>query len=135
MAEARGASSNRAGEVAENIVSTKLLRLGYNVAEPRIPCPYDVIADLDDQLVKVQVKRGFDDSSRDETLRVNLLGSIHKGGTEYKSVKYQPDEVDSFAIYDPIQDEVYWLWFDEAPSTELRRKYTSLRRHRIEQKL
>jgi hypothetical protein len=135
MAETGGASSNRAGEVAENIVSTKLLRLGYNVAEPRIPCPYDLIVDLEGQLTKVQVKRGFNDASREDTLRVNLLGSVHKGSTEYKSVKYRQGEIDSFAVYDPIHEEVYWFWFDEAPSTELRRKYTSLRRHRIEQKL
>jgi hypothetical protein len=64
-----------------------------------------------------------------------MLGSIHKGSTEYESVKYGPSEVDAFAVYDPINEEVYWLWFDEAPATELRRKYNSLREHTVEHKL
>ncbi|WP_246987606.1 group I intron-associated PD-(D/E)XK endonuclease [Halorientalis marina] len=127
-------SANRAGAVAENIVSTRLIQAGYNVAEPRIPCQYDLIVDIDGNLTKTQVKRGFEDS-REETLRVNMMGSVHKGQTKYESVKYDSEQVDAFAIYDPINDLVYWLWFDEAPATELRRKYNSLLAHRLDCKL
>jgi len=126
--------SNRAGEVAETVVATRLIRRGYNVAEPRIPCHYDLVVDLGDELVRTQVKRGFEDS-RDETLRVNLMGSVHRGQTEYEAVEYSSERVDAFAIYDPIHDIVYWLWFEEAPSTELRRKYNSLSEHRVGRKL
>ncbi|GAA0191956.1 group I intron-associated PD-(D/E)XK endonuclease [Halobaculum roseum] len=127
-------SANRAGAVAETIVSTRLIRAGFNVARPEIPCRYDLVVDLDGDLVRTQVKRGFEDS-RDETLRVNLLGSVHKGATEYESVQYTADDIDAFAIYDPINDTVYWLWFEEAPATELRRKYNSLVEHTLGRKL
>jgi hypothetical protein len=127
-------SPNRAGAVAEHVVSVRLIRAGYNVAEPEIPCHYDLIVDLDGNLVRTQVKRGFEDS-RENTLRANMMGSVHKGGTEYESVRYDSDALDSFAVYDPLNDLVYWLWFDEAPTTELRRKYNSLREHTLERKL
>jgi len=84
--------------------------------------------------VWTQVKRGFEDS-RDETLRVNVMDSVHKRQTEYESVTYSKESVDAFAIFDPINDRVYWLWFDEAPSTELKRKYNSLREHTVECKM
>jgi len=127
-------SANRAGAVAEAVVSTRLIEVGYNVAEPEIPCPYDLIVDSGDELVRTQVKRGFEDS-REGTLRVNLMGSVHKGKTSYESVKYTASEVDAFAIYDPMNDLVYWLWFEEAPETELRRKYNSLAEHTLNRKL
>jgi hypothetical protein len=129
-----GLSPNQAGEVAENIVATELLRAGYNVAEPKIPCQYDLLVDIDGEFIRTQIKRGFEDS-REDTLRVNLTGSVHKGGTEYESVKYSADDIDAFSIFDPVNDNVYWLWFDEAPTTELRRKYNSLLEHRVEHKL
>jgi hypothetical protein len=127
-------SANRAGAVAENIVSTRLIRAGYNVSQPEIPCHYDIVADIDGDMVRTQIKRGFEDS-RERTLRVNMMGSVHRGQTEYESVRYTSDQVDAFAIYDPVNDEVYWLWFDEAPETELRRKYNSLVEHRLDRKL
>jgi hypothetical protein len=134
MLDADDISPNRAGAVAEQIVSTRLIQSGYNVAEPEIPCQYDLIVDTGEELVRTQVKRGCADS-RDQTLRVNMMGSVHKGGTEYKSVKYEADKIDAFAIFDPVNDRVYWLWFEEAPSTELRRKYNSLLEHTLERKL
>ncbi len=134
MEDSERLSSNRAGAVAEEIVSTRLIRAGYNVAEPEIPCHYDLIVDTHDNLVRTQVKRGFEDS-RERTLRVNMMGSVHKGSTEYESVKYDSEHVDAFAVFDPVNDRVYWLWFEEAPSTELRRKYNSLREHTLDRKL
>ncbi|WP_435116739.1 group I intron-associated PD-(D/E)XK endonuclease [Halolamina sp. C58] len=127
-------SPNRAGAVSEQVVAARLLRAGFNVSEPRVPCQYDVIVDLDGELTKTQIKRGFADS-RPETLRVNMMGSIHDGGTSYESVTYDSAHVDAFAVHDPINEEVYWLWFDEAPTTELRRKYNSLLAHTIDRKL
>jgi hypothetical protein len=134
MPDSETRSSNRAGAVAEHIVATRLLRAGCNVSIPEIPCQYDLVVDTGDQLVRTQVKRGFEDS-RDATLRVNLMGSVHKGGTEYESVTYDNESVGAFAIFDPVNDLVYWLWFNEAPTTELRRKYNSLREHTIDCKL
>ncbi|WP_430504596.1 group I intron-associated PD-(D/E)XK endonuclease [Haloparvum sp. PAK95] len=127
-------SANRAGQIAEHIVSITLIRQGYNVAVPEIPCHYDQIVDIDGELTRVQVKKGFDDS-RENTIRANLMGSIHKGGTEYESVKYSKEDIDAFAIYDPAIDDVYWFWFDEAPSTELRRKRNTLKSHILTNKL
>lgn len=59
---------------------------------------------------------------------------VHTGSTEYESVTYNADDVDAFAVYDPVNDRVYWLWFDEAPATESRRKYHSLSEHTTERK-
>jgi hypothetical protein len=127
-------SSNRAGAVAEKVVMTRLLQAGYEVSEPVVPCRYDLVVDMEDGLARTQVKRGFEDS-RDDTLRVNMMGSVHRGATRYESVEYGPEDVDAFAIYDPVNDRVYWLWFEEAPATELRRKYNSLLEHTLDAKL
>ena len=115
-------------------MAIRLLKLGYTVSVPEVPCRYDLVVDLGDQLVRTQVKRGFTDS-REDTLRVNLTGSVHKGGTSYESVTYEREDIGAFAIHDPINDRVYWLWFEEAPATELRRKYNSLLAQTIDCKL
>lgn len=123
------------GKIAEQLVICRLLDMGFIVSQPVLRCQYDILVDLNGQIIKIQIKRGFDDGSRPDTLRENLLGTVYTGGDGNRDVQYSNDEVDAFAIYDPREEEIYWLWFDEAPNTELRRKYRTMKQHRINEKL
>jgi hypothetical protein len=127
--------TNRNGEIAEQIVATNLLELGFNVSKPVLEDRYDLIADIEGDLVKVQVKRGYKDGSRDDTFRANLQRQIRRATGDNRDEEYSDEDVDAFALYDQYSDSVYWLWKKDAPKTELRRKYSSIEKCELEKQL
>jgi hypothetical protein len=124
--------TNRNGEIAEQIVASTLLKLGFNASEPVLEDRYDLIADIGGDLVKVQVKKGYKDGSRENTFRANLENQIQ---SEDGFTKYSDENVDAFALYDSSCESVYWLWKDEAPETELRRKYSKMKKFQAKKRL
>jgi len=120
------------GKASEARVRAYLLENGYVTSTPDCDTKYDLVVEVGGGLLKIQVKRGYADGSRDDTLRVNMYDQNQNGQA---NDVYETDDVDAFVIHDPINNELYWLWFDEAPSSELRRKFDSLTKHKITHKL
>lgn len=124
-------NSHQNGAISESIVQTNLYRAGHAVSVPASEEPYDLIADLNGELVKVQVKTMFTREQNNETrYRVEL-----RPRARGPKASYSEDNVDAFAFYNSDYDQIYWLWFDEAPKTEASRKLESWQKHTLERKL
>lgn len=54
--DATGESANRIGRAGEHVVCTELLMAGYECFLAEGKAPYDIIADVDRRLVRIQVK-------------------------------------------------------------------------------
>ena len=119
------------GAVAESMVQTELYQQGCAVSVPASEEPYDLIADVEGELFKVQVKSMFTRESNGKTrYRAELRPTSRDG-----KARYSNDNVDAFALYNASYNQVYWLWFDEAPATEACRKLESWQKHSIHRKI
>ena len=123
-----GDSHATKGAIAEANVAAVLTEMGYICSLPVVHAArYDLILDLDSVMVRVQVKHAYEGA--DGKLRVDLRGKNSYNGKE----AYKADEVDAFAIY--YDNEVYWLWFHEAPSTGIKRPHEWFGQHLVTDKL
>lgn len=123
------------GRASELEVQRILTEAGFIVCEPVRECAYDIAVEVNGDLRKVQIKRGFACQDRDDTLRINLYrnGRAHEG----EKRPYEANEIDAFIVHNtvPEEDEYYWLWFDETPEMEMKRKFETLREHKLDEKL
>ena len=117
--------SNMTGVISETAVIHALSKLGYGVSIPIGKERYDLIATKPNEVHRVQVKtarhtdRGY--------VKVCIInGSIKP---------YDGSNVDAFAVYDPVTEDVYWMWYDETPDTQVNRLLESWQRHLISDKL
>ena len=116
------------GAIAEAKVAAKLTEMGYVCSLPVVHAArYDLILDFDNVMVRVQVKHAYEGANG--KLRVDLRGKSSYHGKE----PYTPHEIDAFAVY--YDDAVYWLWFNEAPSTGIKRDREWFEQHRVEDKI
>lgn len=123
--------SHKNGAVSESIVQAKLYQLGHIVSVPMSEEPYDLVVDIDGELLKVQVKTMFDrDVNGTTRYRVEL-----RPRSRGSKARYSKKNVHAFAIYNADYDQVYWLWFDEAPATEASRTIENWQKHTLESKL
>ena len=101
------------GAVAESAVIAALTDMGYVCSLPIVHAArYDLVVEID-SLIKIQVKHAY--TGADGKLRTEL-----RGRDSYRGKKpYTADEVDVFAVYDG--ESVYWIPFEEAPSTGIKR--------------
>jgi len=120
--------SHQNGAIAESIVQTELYRQEYPVSIPASEEPYDMIADVGGELLKVQVKSMFTREKNGTTRYRAELRPTSNGG-------YSEDDVDAFALVNTDYNQVYWLWFDEAPKTEASRKLDSWQKHCLHRKI
>lgn len=91
------------GEVSEMKVAINLINNGCRVSQTfGHSHPYDLIADIDGELVKIQVK----------------TAKPHKKGNQYfiklpQPEKYDRQNVDMFAGYAPGEDGVFFIPYEE----------------------
>lgn len=103
------------GEAAEIQVASELMSLGYPVSKPLGDNePYDLIVDFDGDLIKVQVKRAH--ARQHNSVGANLYKHSSNSQKSQGKKQYSAEEVDAFAL---VNDEVYWVWFDESPDCRL----------------
>jgi hypothetical protein len=95
------------GEEAELAVAAHLVRQGCRVSYTHGLYKYDLIADKDDELLRVQVKKANQDT--DKPWKYRLF-------TE----QYQDGQVDIFAGYIVEENEVFYVAFDEVGKNNFR---------------
>jgi len=121
------------GRVGELRVSSSLIEHEYTVHEPVTEERYDLLA-LKNDMVRVQCKVAYQDQDNSGyRARFETSNPNHQGKQTVK--KYDGTQVDAFAIYNPDTEDVYWLWFEEAPSSGARRSLDTWERDLIGKKL
>tara|TARA_Y100000310_G_scaffold284099_1_gene306656 strand:+ start:7326 stop:7766 length:441 start_codon:yes stop_codon:yes gene_type:complete len=91
-------NNKRTGSVAELAVSAKLVSLGYNVSLPFGELPYDIVAEKDGKLIRVQVKSAT--LSKYGSYRCSLT---HGSGS--KKMKYTSESCDLMILYAPYSED------------------------------
>lgn len=120
------AGTRQTGDIAEMAVMAAITRLGYGVAVPVGIEKYDFVATRHGVAYKVQVKSG----------RYNKRGYFEANlRPPCRADDYSGGDVDAFAVYNPERDEVYWLWFDEAPKRYAKRAEETWKQDEITEKL
>lgn len=100
------------GRVTELKVLTYFLELGYIVSVPEIPCPYDLLLDIGNKILKLQVKTCRE---VDGGIAFNTVSMTHNA-QGYTKRTYSENMVDYFCtIY---QNECYLIPFNECGSKE-----------------
>jgi hypothetical protein len=92
------------GNSSEALILAAYTRAGFAVSLPfGSGCAYDMIVDTGARLIKVQVKTGWHNGGC----------LLYKGRRRIKDSnqnglrRYRTDEVDFFAVYDPVTDAIY----------------------------
>tara|TARA_R110002020_G_scaffold69785_3_gene181610 strand:- start:4099 stop:4536 length:438 start_codon:yes stop_codon:yes gene_type:complete len=92
-----GTGNKRTGSVAELAVAAKLTSLDYNVSIPFGDTAYDIIAEKDGRLIRIQVKSAT--LSRHGSYRCCLThGSQHK-------VRYTDKACDAIVLFAPYSED------------------------------
>jgi len=106
--------TKRKGDIAELKTLTKLTELGADVSEPYGEnTRYDFIVDINNELIKVQVKNGKYKNGK----VIANLSSTRYNSSGSKFEYYTQEKIDAYVIYCPKLDELYWVSFEEAPKT------------------
>jgi hypothetical protein len=95
------------GELAEFAVATDLIRNDCRVSYTHGQYKYDLVADKDDELLRIQVKKANQDNSKPWKYRIF-------------TDRYEAGQVDLFAGYIVDQDTVFYATFEEVGSNEFR---------------
>lgn len=106
------------GDIAETKVLSELIERGYAVSIPYGDNQrYDLIADDNGQMYRVQVKSG---AMEDGCVRFECKTAYtdHNDNRKYKS--YDSSEIDAYAVWSSEQSQVYWIPVNEAGSSAMR---------------
>lgn len=98
---------HRAGELSEFAVAADLVDKGCRVSHTHGEYKYDLVADWDDCLLRVQVKKANQDIEKPWKYRIF-------------TDRYEAGEVDLFAGHIVDKDEFFYATFDEVGSNEFR---------------
>lgn len=109
-------------------VATALMENGASVSFPYGDERYDLIADIPSHgLVRVQVKTGRWDSDSGSVM-VEFRTKYKRKG-EYHESYYEEDEIDTYGIYSPETNLVYWVEFQECGERGMRLRVEEGERH------
>lgn len=96
------------GDPHETRVLHKLVQMGYSVSIPFSDSePYDLVVEVDGDLLKVQVKSCIDHPSGNNSIQSRT--ARHDGD---KQIEYGEDEVDIFAL-SHSERGVYWVPYED----------------------
>lgn len=110
------------GNLGEAKVLTKFTELGIQTYIPfGDGSTVDLIAEFNGKLNKIQVKSTAIENNG--SLNFSICSTtLHTGGEIQKHI-YSNEEIDYFALYSYITDEVYLLPINEAPSKKFTLRY------------
>lgn len=110
------------GNLGEAKVLAKFVELGIQVYIPfGDGSTVDLIADFNGKLNKIQVKSTEKDN--DGSLVFSICSTTVQSGGEIQKHIYSTDEIDYFALYSSITDEVYLLPIEKAPTKKFSLRY------------
>lgn len=90
------------GAIGELLVASHLLKQGWHVLFPYGENHrYDLVVEKSGQFRRLQVKYC---TPKNNTLRVNCRSS-----NNWSVLQYTADEIDAYAVYDPLHDHVYFV--------------------------
>ena len=105
-------NTNFKGAITELKCKTYFLELGYAVSTPEVPVRYDFIIDVNNQLLKIQVKTCTSDN---EKLTFSTCSSHYIKG-KHTHTDYKSDGVDYFCTW--YDNECYLIPVSECGKTE-----------------
>lgn len=105
-------NKNLKGGSSEARVAHEFMELGIAVSRPMSDVPYDLLADLGDEILRVQVKTGW---VKDGCIDFNT-SAVYKGEKQY----YEEGDIDGYAVYSKDTDKVYWVDYEDAPASHMR---------------
>lgn len=104
-------STIEVGNISESLVLAAYINEGFDVSVPfGNGCPYDLIVDTGRQLIKVQVKTGWQSNG---CLLYKCQRRV-KDSNQNCMRRYREGEVDFFAIYFPVTNSIYVVPLAEA---------------------
>ena len=110
------------GNLGEAKVLAKFVELGIQVYTPfGDGSVVDLIADFNGKLNRIQVKSTEKDANG--ALIFSICSTTIQKGGEIKKHIYSDMEIDYFALYSSITDEVYLLPVKEAPTKKFSLRY------------
>jgi hypothetical protein len=96
------------GAISEAVIAAEAIKLGILVLRPLAPARYDVVSDLEPELIRVQCKTAV---RRGEVIAVPCR-SCRRGPDGMIRTRYTADEIDAIAAYCPQVDCCYFLPMD-----------------------
>ena len=110
------------GNLGEAKVLAKFVELGIQVYLPfGDGSVVDLIAEFNGKLNRIQIKSTEKDS--DGALVFSICSTVVRSGGELQKHIYSSEEIDYFALYSSITDEVYLLPIQEAPTKKFSLRY------------
>ena len=85
------------GRTTEIEVVLAFIKLGFNIAEPFVPDRYDFIADVNGDLIKVQVKTSRVKKENEAIIFTCRSTNVNTKGTTYH--RYNKEQIDYFATF------------------------------------
>jgi len=104
------------GDLTEAAVLQKLMQEGYSISQPFDDNQrYDFIADSGNELYRVQAKTA---RMKEGKLKFDCANSV-ANTVEMKKKTYTSDDIDSFVVYSPDLESIYWVPVEETPETAM----------------
>lgn len=98
------------GKVGELETAIKFINHGYNVFVPLVDISgADMIVEKDDGLKKVQVKSSAATDDDNRITKFHLCSNVYEKGNGARKKKYNKKEVDYFALYSEVNNDVYLM--------------------------
>jgi len=109
------------GDVREIEVASTLMSHDVPVSRPLSDnLKYDLVADVDGDLLKVQVKTARDRNSTDQN---SIIAELYYRGRSGEKMSYNPDEVDVFVLVHRETGEMYWVPIEDCAAKSVSLSY------------
>lgn len=113
------------GEIAEFIVSARLIELGWRVLFPAGEnTRYDLVAERDGRFIRIQVKYV---TPKDGALTVNC-----RSCNNWQVLPYTPEEIDVLAAYDAKHGTIYFIRSNQMNKNTFKLRLEKSKNHQIE---
>lgn len=105
------------GDISEAVIAAEFLKLGIPIAKPfGDNQPYDLIADINGTLKKIQIKTG---NLNNGCVRFNTSNSINTNILKERKSENYKGKVDYIAVYCPTNNSCYIINIDKTTNSNM----------------
>lgn len=116
-------SSQFVGEITEQQIIMSFLKIGILVSKPIVvSSKYDLVADINDKLYKIQIKTG---TFKENTYLEFATSTSHTNSKGTKNTSYKKNEVDFFATV--YENQAYLVPFDKCGKRSQRLRFVPVK--------